>query len=271
MARGRKPEVSIEQANGWLRRVENGESIKEIGKSDNFVERTVKKYVDQAMERQETAQARTMVYKEALEKHYKDLVSVARKLDQAISSGKSIAGETKDPLYSALKEHQPNSKVWAHILEWNDLLTEINSLRETFKAAIKDDAANDPLLQASFIGGAMDTENMGQAMMRVVDSLISGYPGIRTEDSLKAESFGDPNLVIARFGAYNVGTFLPNNLSDLTLRFIELEDRLPALDHFKSLKTNLIRQAQVKESVHDLLMVFILKRVISGRCRYCPF
>lgn len=271
MARGRKPEVSIEQANEWLRRVDNGESIKEIGKGDNFVERTVKKYVDQARERQETTQARTMVYKDALEKHFKDLTSMARKLDQAVSSGKNIAGEIKDPLYSALKEHQPNSKLWVHISEWNALLSEIDSLRENFKAAIKNDAASNPLLQASFIGGAMDTENIGQAMMRVADSLLGGYPGIRAVNALNPKPIGDPDLVIAQFGGFNLGNFQPDRMSDLVLRLTDLENRLPGFGQFQSLKTLAERQSKLKEAIHDLLTVFILKRVISGHCRYCPF
>ena len=271
MARGRKPEVSIEQANEWLRRVENGESIKEVGKSDNFVERTVKKYVEQATERQETTQARTMVYKDALEKHFKDLLSMARKLDQAVSSSKSIAGEAKDPLYSALKEHQPNSKLWVLFSEWNGVIVEIESVRENFKAAVRDDASNNPWLQAAFVGGAMDAENIGQAMIKVVDSLRGGYPGIRAVNALKPEPFGDPNLVIARYGGFNLGTFQPSNLPDLQLQLTELENRLPGFSQFQSLKSLAERQSQLKEAIHDLLTVFILKRVISGHCRYCPF
>lgn len=270
MARGRKPEVSIEQANDWLRRNQMGDSIAKIAKDEKFDVRTVKKYVDQADERYEGAQARTLVLKNALELHFKDLIDLVKKLDKLVTSDRSPAGEYNDPLFAALKEHQSGLKLWALLDEWDSLINGQGKLRKELQAAISEEAASDKSLLAAFKGGTIDSDNIGQAMMHVVKSQIGGFEGIRASDSLESERSDEPALVIARHGAYAIGTVKSANFEKLRQALTDFENKLPDLKEYLPLKTNTERQPVVKQAIHDLLQGFVLRRVVGGRCRYCP-
>ena len=271
MARGRKPEVSPVQAEEWLRRYENGERVKDIFQKDHFAEHTVRKYIDEARDRRETVQARTMVYKDALEKHYKDLISTARKLDQMVMSGKHPVIDSDEPLYQALTEHLPKSKIWPLLSERNNLTNENETLRETLKQELKALAESDPSLKSVFRGGEIDLENMSQAMTVVTNSILGGHQEINPFDSLRSEPTDKDELVAAIYGAYPIGTLRPNKMLELAEALESFENRIPTVESYKILSANIRRQAEVKEEIHRLLTVIILKRLVGGRCVYCPF
>ncbi|PVV83303.1 hypothetical protein DD509_06945 [Dehalogenimonas alkenigignens] len=255
----------------WLKRFENGETYKEIGDKDGFDERTVKKYINKIREHKETIQARTMVYKEALEKHFKDLTALARRLDQLVMAGKSVTAEQKDPPFRALAEHLPKSKLWANLSKWENFFTEIEAARERFQGAIKNEILADKTLKSAYGSGMMDADNLSKALVLVADSLLHGYKGIRAEDSLNPEPTDNPELVVGRFGGFNIGTLPPERLPALVTAVSAIENRLTTFKEFTALKEMLERKQVVKEEAHAILTTIVLKRVVSGRCAYCPF
>ena len=82
----KKGAVRPELCKQWLRRFEeDGESPPHIAEADGYDVRTVRKQIEKAMQEREMREARVMVLRDALEKHYKDLYTFAETLDSSIS------------------------------------------------------------------------------------------------------------------------------------------------------------------------------------------
>ncbi len=76
--RTKKPAVRPEVRRQWLRRFEEyGESPPEISKADGYDVRTVRKQIEYAREERELREARAMVLRNDLERHYSDLCEFA--------------------------------------------------------------------------------------------------------------------------------------------------------------------------------------------------
>ena len=76
----RKPAIKPEQRLDWLRRYEDGESPPKIAENDKVDVRTVRKHIEMAKQEREVKEARSMVLRNALELHYRDLCDCAKKL-----------------------------------------------------------------------------------------------------------------------------------------------------------------------------------------------
>ena len=83
----KKPLVRPEKQREWLRRHEiGGESPMEIAKSDKYDVRTVRKYIELERQERERREARSIVLRQALEEHYRDLCNFAQQLDSEAST-----------------------------------------------------------------------------------------------------------------------------------------------------------------------------------------
>ena len=114
-----KRAISIEKARDWLRRVEeNDETPPQIAKTDFVDVRTVRKQINRAREERETRESKQAVLKEAMQRHYSDLVLFAKKLEKSLlkDTPVSLSAELKStPLLRALKEHLPRARLWKDI------------------------------------------------------------------------------------------------------------------------------------------------------------
>jgi len=105
----KKPAVRPELRREWLRRNETeGESPPEIAKQDGYDVRTVRKQIEIERQERERREARSIVLRQALEKHYADICTFAQKLDSHITGDTgSLSTIKSEPMWIALREHMP--------------------------------------------------------------------------------------------------------------------------------------------------------------------
>jgi len=126
----KKPAVEPEKRQDWIKRYELGESPPYIAEKDGFDVRTVRTHIEKAKQEKEVKEARAMVLRNALERHYSDLCEYAEKLS-ALSHGESDTGSSREEyIHSALRQHLPRSPIWNYLKQRDALSQDIDQLSQ---------------------------------------------------------------------------------------------------------------------------------------------
>jgi len=273
MASGRKkPAVRPEVSKEWLRRFENGESAPHIAKQDVYDVRTVRKYIEQAREEAESRDARVIVKREALEKHYRDLYTFAEKLDSEFSwPPKSVSLIfSQDRMWQALKEHLPRSPIWNGILRWDQLAGKFDLCVKQVEEHAKIEAQAHELSFYQNPGEAGLGEGFARSIASHLVGLARGQKGLKDIAEFSHEKAADTDLHEAKMGAFYLAVMNPDKMESLKTSYSKILDEATGweeADELQKVVSELERQSIV---LHDELAIIILRRVVLGRCRYCP-
>lgn len=272
MTRGKKPAVRSELRRDWLRRNESeSQSPPEIAKKDGYDVRTVRKQIEIERQERERREARSIVLRQALENHYADLVIFAQKIDSHISGESDSLMSMKDePMWSALREHIPRSTLWKDLDRWETLREEIRradrELRKAFETSVR---------SRSSLPFPKPREEIGLSM-GIVDMLSThfiftarGEAGLDKRTDFKPDT-EDQETTLIDYGVYTIGR-VPNELVTETKKLVlDLMSEVTTREEYGEMGRLLTRLKRVKRELHDELLVIILRRVVPGKCRYCP-
>ena len=127
----KKPLVKPSERREWLRRLEeDGEPLSKIAESVKFDVRTVKKQTEMAIEEREGREARLIVLRQALEKHYTDLLTFVEKLNSGVIQSSLPMSIRDDRMWGALREHLPRSTIWKSIDKMERLNGEMRDIEK---------------------------------------------------------------------------------------------------------------------------------------------
>lgn len=246
----RKPAVREETRRNWFERHEqNGESFIEIAKKDGYDVRTVRKQISLERQAQEGKEAKTLVLRDALEKHYADLIAFAKKLELQLGSERSMLPSLKqDRLWEALRQHLRRSVIWKKFERWEQIRNEIaqldmdleKRLRQQIESQLR---ASSPSVEPGF------NERLFIVLIKHIREAAWGIRELQSLDLNKIPESIDPivvGLIKSIFG--EVVKWEPYN----------------NLGRFSS------ELRRVQRTLSDELAVIIMKRVVPGKCRYCP-
>ena len=118
---------------------EEGQSVSELAKTVGYDVRTVKKQIEMAHQERESREARFFVLRQALEKHYADLLSFAEKLDSGIIQSSLPMGIKSDRMWAALHEHLPRSPLWKLIDKMERLNDEVRDIEKRAEQRLWDE------------------------------------------------------------------------------------------------------------------------------------
>jgi hypothetical protein len=273
MPRGRKRAVSPGKMKEWLRLFEvEGKSPPEIGDmgSDRYDARTVRKYLDIARQERETNEARAQVLRNALERHYEDLASFANKLDQTIAASRAPVVEKGDRMWSALRQHLPRSPIPKAIERWEQLHQEISTIQEAAVSRLVDAVGSSTFgFRDRTMAVGLDFEGLSSA---VADRLKLVAPS-QHEDT----PTDDPRTELAGEGIVRIFS------GDRSCGVVPLEQETQAIGFIRGLITQvsqwperqsmqkaLAELSDVSEELREDLATIVLRRVLPGRCKYCP-
>lgn len=268
----KKPAVRPELRRQWLYRNESlGESPPQIAEADGYDVRTVRSQLEIEVRERERREARAVVLREALEKHYADLCTFAQKLDSH-TIGKSTSPKMlrEDPMWGALREHQPRSKIWKNLERWDSLHEEIGELdaqlRESLEEAVKSRTRLKYVVSGDKIGicsGIVDALSFHVAVT------ARGEMGLDKRASFRLTP-ADKETTRIEYGAFTIGK-IPNDqvekAKNLVLTLLSEVTTWEQQLEMSRLATQLKR---VQGDLHDDLLVIILRRIVPGRCKYCP-
>ncbi len=274
--RTKKPPIKPEVRRAWLRRnEEDGESPPEIARRDGYDVRTVRKQIELAKQEREAREARSIVLRTALERHYDDLRKFAEKLNSEISGVSNVPSSLDDDfMEAALRQHVPRSPIWGYMSKRQNMLQRADEEQQKLGMVIEESVKADPRL-TPLINAGLDGIVSGIVTVLVAEAKqwSHGNIGHSLKDSLVMEPAGE-GLVNPRFGFSHMGIMgVEHSESYVKILHDVLEDmesRLRDWEDYRDLEKTIAEIGRLDRKLREELAVIRLRRIVPGRCKYCP-
>lgn len=265
--RTKKSEVRLEVRRQWLRRLEeNGESPPEIARADGYDVRTVRKHVDLARQEREVREARSVVIRQALEKHYHDLVTLAANLDKDVASAFLPEDVKNVRLWRALRQHLPRSPLWK-------AFDKIERLGEEEKSTRKraEDRQREECQRTSPVGFAQKAGGIGlhsAGLVGAIEYHLRAEPGSGLQKIHTSSVEG--GLVQVIYGEWICALVPVEQVRGVKGFISNLMATVESWPEAEDLRRVLADRRRAIDLIRDELAVITLRRVLPGRCTYCP-
>lgn len=266
----KKPPVKPEVRQSWLKRHEQGESPPKIAQSDGFDMRTVRKHIELAKQEREVKEARSIVLRNALERHYSDLCNYAERLG-GYASGQASALTTQDEhIRIALRQHLPRSPIWGYLNQRDSLQQGITQHLEEAGIKVVEGIKSDSRLSSE-----LDAEEAGVvpgiigALKFQIEHWTQGMSGLNLKNDLISEP-AEEGFVNLRYGFSQMGKVKKEHVKLISKVLQDWESRLKQWEEYKKLEKSFIELRRVEKNLRDELAVITLRRIVPGRCKYCP-
>jgi len=272
----RKPPIKPEVRRDWLtRNEEDGESPPQIAVKDKYDVRTVRKQIDLAKQEREAREARSIVLRNALERHYDDLRKFAEKLSSEISGVGNVPSSPDDDLIeAALRQHLPRSPIWNYMSKWQNLQQRADEGQKKLEIMIEESVKVEPRL-IPLINAGLDKIVPGIVAVLITEAKqwSNGNTGYSLKDSLVMESAGE-GFVNPRFGFSHMGIMEVEH-SERYAKIVhdvieDLESRIREQEDYRNLEKTIAEIGRLRGKLREELAVIRLRRIVPGRCKYCP-
>jgi hypothetical protein len=253
---GRKP-VSIALRRHWLRlNEEDGLSPQEIAEKEIYDIRTVRKALDLARSDREQREASVMVFRDVKQKHYEDLTRYASKLNNEIQQ--ESLSITKDRYFDALKEHLPRSPIWEGLEKFISLSQEIQSIKNTIRTDISGKVRE--IVRDS---DDLYPERISEA---IIYTIMNPSNAVEITSTRTA-----PGFFGIHEGDYTLGIISEDHLNDTIKKIENIVEKIKNSKDGINLKNKYEECTLIKEKISEELATIVMKRIVSGKCKYCPF
>ena len=268
----KKPIVRPEKAREWLGRYESGEALKTIAHKDHFDIRTIKRQVESAISERDMKEARQTVLRAALEKHFNDIVALAENMRNVVMAGTAISLEPQaTPLLDGLKQHLPRSPLWLRMDRWHKGLQEMENMPIKTESQL---APGYEVFRELPAKGGIRADfivKKGEEIV-VVEVKSTSREGAdrQLESNFKIEEIKDDIMGMFQ-NPLPVGTanmVATKQIPGFCVTLAKKSGALEVLDRLTELQRQLNR---IQSNLKDELNVIVLRRVVPGRCRYCPY
>jgi hypothetical protein len=262
----KKPPVALEVCREWLRRnEEEGETAPQIAEKDGYDPRTVRKQLELARQDRERKEARSLVLRNALGRHYDDLVLFVGRLDDEIAKSVVISIVSKqDRLWKALRQHLPRSPLWKAIDRLDYLNSEIDNIRGHLEQRLQDLYQNMKPESHEVEKSELNQEGItGAVMHRLKIPEVEYTPELKQSNIRKGE-------VEVGYGPYNLGIAAEDEVPVIKKFISHLMNEALPLPGSADMRLRLSQRRKVVESIREELATIKLRRIVSGRCKYCP-
>lgn len=272
----KKPPIKPEIRRDWLKRNEgDGESPPQIAEKDKFDVRTVRKQIELAKQERENREARSIVLRDALEKHYDDLRRYAEKLNSDISGTMSLTSSPDDDfILAALRQHLPRSPIWSDMPKWQNINRKYDEQLQEIGRMMEQTANKHPKLKPLNTNGFDVTiANMGKALSAQADQWSHGNSGLDTKVNLLLEPAGE-GFMSLRYGGWQMGRTEKEN-AERYKKIIgealdELGSGLKSSETYQDLEKTVAETRRLVNKLREELAIIRLRRIVPGRCKYCP-
>lgn len=267
----KKPPVRPEVRKRWLNRHEqDGDSPPQIAATDGFDVRTVRKQIERARQEREVREARSIVLRNAMERHYADICNLAEKLKVVVAGEESISLLVDDPLWLALKQHLLRSPLWNLLNRRDTLLERLDvtrgSLKTRLKAEVGLDARLKPVLSS---GGSGVVPGMVEYLASEVEQRSQGRNGLDIDTYFRGKPAED-DLVSIECGAFQMGKVMKQQAATVKDVLIDWKSKVLSWEESHEMGRILAELQRVRLKLMDELNTITLRRIVPGRCKYCP-
>jgi len=269
----KKPAVRPELARQWLHRYEqDGESPPQIAKADGYDVRTVRKQLEKMRQEREMREARQVVLRQALEKHYVDICVFAEKLRAEISAptpSKLSPNVKDDAMYKALRQHLPRSPLWKEIDRVESIAESFNACLDSIKQRVRSEAELRASIQ--FVSSSSQsgfTEGLPESVVFHLESLAHGAQGLSQVSYNKRSAKA---LVHVEHGAFDIAIVPEQKAEEVIAISTSLLNEATDWQEYQELSRLVQDFVKIQQGLKEELTVIILRRIVPGRCVYCPF
>jgi len=272
MKRIKKPPVEPQVAREWLRRCEDGgESPPQIAKAAHYDVRTVRKQIEFARQEREGREARSIVLRHALEQHYVDLCAFAQKLASQLTTESGTLLQLRDDrMWSALRKHLPRSVIWKSLDRWEHIKGRIrqleNEMVKSFEEQVK---SRSPL---SFTTPPQDvglSKGVISALAFHCKAMAQKQPGLLSVADFESHQ-KERGLTDIQLGAFHIGVVPSKQVPDIQKLVKELLNEVTTWDSYYELEKLYTELKRIQGVLEGELATITLKRVVPGKCKYCP-
>jgi hypothetical protein len=267
----KKPPVKPEKRLEWLHRVDKeGETLTHIAESDDFDIRTVRKHVELARLERDVQQARSAVLRDALESHYRDLIETARNIESQVFGEAQVSLEKEQPLMTGLRQHMPRSPLWGNLKKWNQGLIELAALQDTIRrklvASIKDDGRLNAII--SHCANEVAPASV-EVLLFQMQEWSQGREGLKIDRDIHLEPASD-GRVSMRYG-FSHSCDMEKIQAGITTKVLaDFEQKITQWPEYTELQKLYGKLERLKKGISEVLTVVLLRRIVPGKCKYCP-
>ncbi len=233
------------------------------------------KQIELARQERDVREAKLTVLRDAMVNHYQDLCKLAGDINSEVNKEVPISAELKsNPLWSALQQHIPRSAIWKNIDRWNAGRGKLADINIEIPELLRKKISSEPRLNFMNIAGSEQTIlNLIDFFLFRIDQRVKGVTGLDIEKYFRVEHKGE-QLYAAMVGAYNVGPINPEMEQEQVsiLKQVLYDFESDFIEWLKSQELQSIYNElnSLKKNITEELDVIILRRVVPGRCKYCP-
>ncbi len=263
----KKPAVRPEVRRQWFKRFEeDGETPPRIAETEGYDVRTVRKQIELARQEREEREARTMVLRGALEQHYADLVAYAETLDAEITKASLPLDARSVRLQSALRQHLPRSPLWKALDRVERLNVEINNVEKRLEDALPDVVKEGGLdhFGSGYSESGLDIEGAVGGLIHYLKHSGDTVPPVPKVMTLKE---GVNEVYI---GPWKCSVTPSDQIPDVETFMKDMMSKVITLPDSEELKNRLAALHRAIEAIREELATITMKRIVPGRCKYCP-
>ena len=260
-----KPSMRLE----WLRRLEEGEPLYKLAKSEGFDVRTVKKQTEMAIEERDAHEARLGVLRQALEKHYADLVTLVDRLDSAVMQSSLPMGIKDERMWSALREHLPRSPLWKLFDKMERLNDDIRDIEKRAEQRLWDEVRKDNSFKSISQTGAAEIELHDAGLLGAMSYHLHQNPPITIPNITISSIVSDDRTTLYCEGSDCAS--VPTGQIETAREFItNLMAQVCDWSEHEELQKTISIRTKITGEIREELAILIFKRVFPGHCKYCP-
>ena len=262
----KKPPVRPEVRKRWLKRYEeDGDSPPQIATTDGFDVRTVRKQIEKARQEREVRETRLLVLRDATERHYADICQFAEKLKAHVTGEDSISLFADELLWPVLKQHLSRSPLWNLLNRRGTLLERLFSARESLEKRLNIEVGADTML------GPILSECGTGVVSGMVKSLVFNVErGLDIETNFRVKPTKDGKFSI-ELGAFPFGDVNEERQAQTVKGvLVDWQDKVSSWVESGEMGRILAELQRVRLKLKDELNTITMRRIVPGRCKYCP-
>lgn len=251
----------------WLKRLEeDGLPASEIARSDHYDVRTVRKQIELMQQEREGRETRLLVLRQALERHYTDLVSFAEKLDLEMTQSHLSAEVKNERMWSAMREHLPRSPLWKAFDRLEHLNEEVVEIKKSAEQRMRDSVEKGSSLK--LVSKPVEPGLYDGALTAAVEYHLQTLPP-NTLLEFK-NSFIKERLTEVYYDKWACAAVSPGQVPEVKEFLTSLMTGVNQWPEYENMQRTLSETTRIISTVREELATIIWRRVIPGHCKYCP-
>lgn len=269
MSRG--PRITQQQRDEWLGLYEEGEPISKIASDASADPRTVKIHIELAQREKKREQIFFTASLNAVEAHFRDIIKFVKKMDKAFDSDRHVSSSiADDPMWFSLKKHIPKSSIWRNLRTRESIINDISKLEPTVYDNIRKLIEKRiPIPFTIDIDSEGLSDGMIQGLLIHFKKKAKGQSGFTVADSVRVETVSD-RVTLMWLGAYSIGLIPNQQVEEIKNIVTELLNEVVDFPEFEPVKKLYNDLERIKHLLHEEFQTILLRRVVPGRCKYCP-